>query len=411
MPDGVYIRGSVEGYPILFTTDTGASKTIVSSRIFESMRPEDRQVLAKAAKIVGASGSPIKEKGKARFSLQLGTVNLQVDAIVADIEDDGLLGVVVLQNGKDGPTDLLLTKGVLMIDNQEVPIIQVGINQRVRGVTEADNSIIPAQSEAVIDVYVERREYDDFSCESEYIIEPTEHFREVYPLQMASTLVDINHSCTCKVRILNPFPTAISIKQNAVLGTAEPIEGKPKTIARQEDEAEQVNFRRVRRLQIQSDKDNSFIREQKEQTRRTVKTESQTIPDHLTDLYGKSSEGLTQDEKQKLLDLLLKYQESFSKNEWDLGLTNLTEHPINTGNAAPVKQPPRRVPIAFAAEEKKAIEDLKAKGVIRNSISPWASPIVLVHKKDGGVRPCVTTERSTSWLNLMGSHYKNPRLS
>ena len=47
------------------------------------------------------------------------------------------------------------------------------------------------------------------------------------------------------------------------------------------------------------------------------------------------------------------------------------------------------MPLAFAADEKKAIEDLKAKGVIRDSVSPWASPIVLVHKKDGGVRPCV----------------------
>ena len=224
MPDGVYISGSVEGYPILFTTDTGASKTIVSSRIFDSTRPEDKPELGKAAKIVGASGSPISKKGKTSFSLQLGTVKLQVEAIVADIEDDGPLGVHVLQNGNDGPTDLLLTKGVLMVDNKEVPIIQVGINQRIRGVTAADHSIIPAQSEAVIDVYVERREYDDFSCESEYIIEPTEHFREKYPLQMASTIVDINNSCTCKVRILNPFPIAISIKQNAVLGTAEPID-------------------------------------------------------------------------------------------------------------------------------------------------------------------------------------------
>ena len=189
MPDGVYIRGSVEGYPILFTIDTDASKTIVSSRIFDSMRPEDKPEIV---------GSPISEKVKASFSLQLGTLKLQIEAIVADIEDDGLLCVDVLQNGKDGPTDLLLTKGILMIDDQRVSTIQVGINQRIRGVTAADHSIIPAQSEAVIDVYVERREYDDFSCESEYIIEPTEHFREEYPLQMASTLVDINHSCTCK---------------------------------------------------------------------------------------------------------------------------------------------------------------------------------------------------------------------
>ncbi|MCW4336190.1 MAG: reverse transcriptase family protein, partial [Candidatus Thiodiazotropha endolucinida] len=117
------------------------------------------------------------------------------------------------------------------------------------------------------------------------------------------------------------------------------------------------------------------------------------IPDHLRGLYEKSSAGLDTDERVKLKTLLLKFQDSFSKNEWDLGLTHLTAHPINTGSAEPVKQPPRRVPLAYAAAEKQAIEDLKAKGVIRPSVSPWASPIVLVRKKDGGVRPCVDYRR------------------
>ena len=42
LPDGVYIRGSVHGYPILFIADTGASKTIVYSRFYDSMCSEDK---------------------------------------------------------------------------------------------------------------------------------------------------------------------------------------------------------------------------------------------------------------------------------------------------------------------------------------------------------------------------------
>ncbi len=76
-----------------------------------------------------------------------------------------------------------------------------------------------------------------------------------------------------------------------------------------------------------------------------------------------------------------------------LGLTDLAEHPINTGNAAPIKQRPRRVPLAYAQEEQKAIEDLLKKGVIQKSTSPWASPIVLVKKKSGAIRPCVDYRR------------------
>lgn len=80
-------------------------------------------------------------------------------------------------------------------------------------------------------------------------------------------------------------------------------------------------------------------------------------------------------------------------NDYDLGLTHLVEHTIDTGDAKPVKQPPRRVPIAFAEEEKKLIMQMQEQGVIRKSSSPWSSPLVLVIKKNGKVRPCVDYRR------------------
>ena len=206
---------------------TGASKTIISNRVFESSKPEDRPELVKTSKLVGASGVRIEAMGKGTFAMKFGPVQMEEEAIVADIDDDGLLGVDVLQNSKNGPTNLLMSKGVLVINMKEVPIIQVGVTNKVSKVTAADHFVIPAQSECIIDVYLERQEYDDFSCEKDYIIEPTEHFQAEYPLWMASTLMDINKACTCKLRVLNPFPTAMSIKQDAVVGKAKPIEGNP----------------------------------------------------------------------------------------------------------------------------------------------------------------------------------------
>lgn len=60
------------------------------------------------------------------------------------------------------------------------------------------------------------------------------------------------------------------------------------------------------------------------------------VPDHLEDLYKSSSELLSQAERQILKEQLIYYQDVFSKYEWDIGNTNLTEHEIHTG-----KQPPR----------------------------------------------------------------------
>ena len=49
--------------------------------------------------------------------------------------------------------------------------------------------------------------------------------------------------------------------------------------------------------------------------------------------------------------LLLKHENVFFKDDYDLVHTNLVEHTIDTGNAKPIMQPPRQVPIAFAGEE------------------------------------------------------------
>ena len=77
----------------------------------------------------------------------------------------------------------------------------------------------------------------------------------------------------------------------------------------------------------------------------------------------------------------------FSENKADLGRCTLTEHVIDTSNAKPTKQTPRRVPLAN--DDQKVLDDLVKQGSIRPSTSPWASPIVLVWKKNGKVRPCV----------------------
>ena len=232
----------------MFTTDTGASKTIISSRVYESFKPEDRPKLVKSSKLVGAGGVSIKVLGKGTFTLQLGPVSMQTEAIVAEIDDDGLLRVDVLQNGKGGPTDLLLSKGVLKVEGKEVPIIQVGMKNRVRKVTSADHFVIPAQSEAVIDFYVERQEYDDFSSRKEYLVSPSEHFPAENPLHMSSTLIDINRACTSKVRVINPYP--ISITQDAVIGQAEPIECNSVVVTNKEDSSETENHVAVRRIKL-----------------------------------------------------------------------------------------------------------------------------------------------------------------
>ena len=77
----------------------------------------------------------------------------------------------------------------------------------------------------------------------------------------------------------------------------------------------------------------------------------------------------------------------------DLGNFSLTKHRIDTGDAPPVRQRLRRTPLGFEKEEKQHLNKLLECGVIQPSQSEWASPPVLVRKKDRSVRWCIDYRR------------------
>ncbi|GBN05574.1 Retrovirus-related Pol polyprotein from transposon 17.6 [Araneus ventricosus] len=67
----------------------------------------------------------------------------------------------------------------------------------------------------------------------------------------------------------------------------------------------------------------------------------------------------------------------------------MTQHRINTGDHPPIKQYPRRLPLARKEEADHLVKAMVDNGIIEESSSPWASPIVLGKKKDGPTRFCV----------------------
>ncbi len=93
------------------------------------------------------------------------------------------------------------------------------------------------------------------------------------------------------------------------------------------------------------------------------------------------------EEPREIFAILKEYADVFSKDDSDLGCTHLTEHVIDTGDALPVKYPPRRMPLALADAEVKETQDLKERNTIQESNSPWTS-IVITVKKSVKLRVC-----------------------
>lgn len=73
----------------------------------------------------------------------------------------------------------------------------------------------------------------------------------------------------------------------------------------------------------------------------------------------------------------------------EIGHTNLVKHCIITTDEIPVRKRAYKVSIDKQQFINTEIKELLAKKIIRPSVSPWASPVVIVPKKDGGSRLCV----------------------
>ena len=108
------------------------------------------------------------------------------------------------------------------------------------------------------------------------------------------------------------------------------------------------------------------------------------------EMISRSTTGLDPEEiKEAETFLHSNKQKNFILHSNDLGHTTLTPHKIDTGDSRPIRQGPRRLPLAKRQVADREVKRMLDMGVIEPSTSPWSSPIVLASKKGGDVRFCI----------------------
>lgn len=112
-------------------------------------------------------------------------------------------------------------------------------------------------------------------------------------------------------------------------------------------------------------------------------------PDSPDKFMAMLSPDLSKEQARDLHRLLLTYSDIFDFPNRPLGRTSAVKHRIDTGDSRPIYRRPYRVSHAERAVIQREVDEMLKKDIIEPSCSPWASPVVLVKKKDGTWRFCV----------------------
>ena len=85
----------------------------------------------------------------------------------------------------------------------------------------------------------------------------------------------------------------------------------------------------------------------------------------------------------------MEYHDLFSLDDNELGCASQVKHNIKVTDDEPFKERFRHIPPPLLEEIRMHVNDMLQAGAIRPSSSPWCNAVVLIWKKDGGLRFCI----------------------
>ena len=330
------VEAKIDGQEFLCVVDTGASISLVSKEKWESCFPNH---LPLAAEIVAetAINTPMGILGKIFLTVQVGSSEKEHEFyIVESLGSDVILGLDWILSNK-GIIDL--NEQMLKFpDGTTEPILlqNLGLSSKMIVVLQEDVEV-PGRHEVV------RRAMLKNPCVSECILEPNFDLMNK-GVMVARALVKPLQQ-TVPVHIINPGHLPIKLHKGQTVGQLQGIE--------MEREDPVLSY------------------------------------DGGSDEFEFDLCHLLPEQQTKMKEFLWHNKSIFARNINELGTTTKAEHLIDTGGSHPIKQLPRRLPNVLREEVNRQVGEMLDSGVIRPSKSPWASPIVLVKKKDGTWRFCV----------------------
>ena len=207
---GFFVPGLAEASHVSWLIDTGCTSTILSSRVWSQMDEEERpDLLPYSGHLMSADETPIKVQGRAIFHITLGEVQVQHSAIVADVMNDGLLGLDFMREHKMVVN--FSTLEITMEGKKVVSHCNIGTDRACR-VVAIENTTLPSRSRTVLAASTTKP-----LVAGNWLVEPTNKTPGDLPVLLAKTL---SSGCgnTVMVELINPTENDVYLYKHTRLG-------------------------------------------------------------------------------------------------------------------------------------------------------------------------------------------------
>lgn len=348
---GMFVNVAINDIQTKFLIDTGATVSMLSKQLYDKIKDHScYEIKETKMKVFTADGTQMELQGKLDLQIELGTKRIELTALISDIQPDGILGLDIIRSHE---MMISAKHQTLTFDDVEIPILFEGTLGCFRIVAQETFSI-PPRSERVVPGKLCTQEGRDVPKEG--IVEPGITTRDQSRPLTARTLVHPYQSSIVPVRLLNITPEPKVVYKNTEIGQYQ----ETNVVDCPMNQSTSVDWKERQDLQ---------------------------------DLEEESAKNLNKDQTELVRKFIQKYQYVFAKSNKELGKTTLVKHKIDTGNSRPVKQSVRRAPAHLSEEIDRNITEMLEHNIIEPSVSAWASPIILVKKKDNTYRFCVDYRR------------------
>ena len=346
--------------------DSGASESILDEISFKEHFPEEKlKPMPLELNFKSADGSPLNMIGFFTTSFKIGNVEKAVDIFICKgVERTRLLGNSLLS--KFSKWGINNANSTFVADGESVPLVHLnGKAPKMSEVKLYENVDIPPRCSQFVKAVLPQHHLP-----TEFVFQPSDKIFQRRKLLMPVCLVASSiYDGSVTIKITNPNNDSRYLGKGTKLGKV--TSNLQDFVFSEKEDGQDVNINLVQQ---------GISNNERLELEEVLRKEN---PD-LFKLYTEAGDIIKGTERIQLLKLLYKHRKVFSKDDTDIGTTTILKHRITPKSDKIVYRRQYKLSEEQQKQMDQEVDNLLKSGVIKESMSPFNNPVLMVPKKEPG---------------------------